>query len=115
MSSMKKFLKISINVFAWMFKATIIFIFIASVAFFWMFEIAGKDVEQFCQLAQSKTFGDLEKLTNHFNLLPNNRLNNYVNKEGRIIFHTPRSYGRHTCAVEIKNNQIVKATFNFLD
>jgi hypothetical protein len=85
------------------------------VGFIWLFQLAAKDVERFCQLAQqSKTLGDLEKLKNHFDLKPNN-LNNYVDKETIIIFHTPRSYGRHTCIVKIKNNQILKATFSFLD
>jgi len=89
--------------------------FIFIMGFIWLFQTAAKDVEQFCELAQqSKTFGDLEKLKNHFDLKPHD-LSKYVDKETIIIFHTPRSYGRHTCAVEIKNNQIMKATFSFLD
>lgn len=90
-------------------------IVIAMVGFIWMFETAAKDVEQFCKLAQqSKTWGDLEKLKNHFDLKPHD-LSKYIDKEIIIIFHTLRSYGRHTCAVEIKNNQVIKATFRFSD
>jgi len=75
---------------------------------------AAKDVEQFCQLAQqSKTLGDLEKLKNHFDLKPHD-LSKYVD-ETIIVFHTPRSYSRHACTVEIKNNRIIEATFSFVD
>ncbi len=89
--------------------------FIVGGRLVWIFQTAAKDVEQFCELAQqSKTLGDLEKLKQRFDLKPDD-LSKYTNKETNIIFHTPRSYGRHTCTVEIKNNQIVKATFNFLD
>jgi len=90
-------------------------IVIAMAAFIWIFETAAKDVEQFCELAQqSQTLGDLEKLKKHFDLTPL-VLSKSTDKETIIIFHTPRSYGRHTCTVEIKNNQIIKATFSFLD
>jgi hypothetical protein len=101
---MKKLLKILFGV-----------IIIAMAGFIWMFETAAKDVEQFCELAPKfKTWSDLEKLKNHFDLKPHD-LSKYVDKETTIVFHTPRSYGRHTCAVEIKNNQVIKATFRFLD
>ena len=90
-------------------------IVIAMAGFIWMFETAAKDVEQFCKLAPKfKTWSDLEKSIIIFDLKPND-LKNYVNKETTIVFHTPRSYGRHTCSVEIKNNQIIKATYIFLD
>ncbi|MEY3218938.1 MAG: hypothetical protein RIT27_295 [Pseudomonadota bacterium] len=89
--------------------------FIFIIGFIGLFQIAAKDVEQFCELAPKfKTWSDLEKSTIIFDLKPND-LSKYINKETTIVFHTPRSYGRHTCSVEIKNNQIIKATFNFLD
>lgn len=91
------------------------FFLVFVIGFIWLFQTAAKDVEQFCELAQqSKTWGDLEKLKKYFDLKPND-LSKYVDKETIIIFHTPRSYGRHTCTVEIKNNEVIKATFSFLD
>lgn len=106
---MKKFFKILFGFIG----VVVITVVITIVGFIWMSEIDLKHIEQFCELAQqSKTLGDLEQLKEHLNLK-----SNYVNKKTKtmIIFYVPRFYGRHTCMVDVKNNQIIQATYIFLD
>lgn len=86
---------------------------VATVGFGLMFWIGGNDVNNFCQeVRPGLPVSELATLAAkyHVRLRPGLRA---VSGERTLLAHSPRSYGRHTCAVRVDDRMVIERQVNY--